>query len=231
MLSKRILLGISLLLTSYIQLASADSAISYEMVAPHHMESMYPHIQKMRVDNYYHYPYLYASKGIESENVLFYQQSHKTKMSVAKVDNQIVGIVIALPLVDFHCKNNGFSAKDQLVGPLGDSINRYYYISEILLSHPENPSQEQEEIGKQLLTLIDKEVAAEKEFQHISMLIVERARNHPLRPRLFIDETKMLSALGYKKTRYTTFIPWTTRVSEDKTEHQNNPVRLWSKSV
>jgi hypothetical protein len=226
---RKVIIGMLFIMTTYFQVANADP--TFAIIPPEQMQTILPLIQKMRVENYYHYPYLYASNGAEHEDVSYYQTSRKTTIGVAKDHDQILGVIVAIPLNDFNYEQNSFSAKKEFAGSLGDSTKGYYYISELLFTHPESPDAFHDELGKQLITLIEHAIKEDKDFQHISMLVVERHGNHPLKTRLYIDETKALRSLGYKKTRYIIHAPWITRTAQDKTEYQNNPMRLWSKSL
>lgn len=229
---KNVTIGMILLMASTFTHASPlDKGITYEVLPTNQINSIFPIMRKMRVNNYYHFPYLYVSKGVDQEEVAAYEQSQKVLMVVAKNDKNIEALAIAIPLADLYCENLDISAKKLFEKTLGTNIDHYFYISELLLSDTKQSHAKKDEIAKNLVKRIEDEIKHDKSFEHISMLVVERPQNHPLRHELFLDESKILKELGYAKTNYVTQIAWTVRLDNNKTEHQDNTLTLWSKEI
>ena len=228
---KNLITGMILLMaTTFSQASPLDKGIIYEVIPANQISSILPLFKKMRVDNYYCFPYLYVSKGAEQEEVAAYEQSQKALMVVAKNDKHIEAIAFAIPLADVYNKSLDITAKKLFEKTLGKNIDRYFYISELLFADTK-PDSKKEEIAKNLVKRVESEIKQDKNFDYVSMLVVERPQDHPLRHELFFDESKILNAVGYAKTNYATQFSWTVRLDNDKTEHQENTLTLWSKKI
>lgn len=229
---KNLTIGMILLMTAtFSQASPSDKKITYEVIPANQISSVLPLMKKMRVDNYYHFPYLLVSKGADQEDVASYEQSPKVLMIVAKSDKNIEAIAMAIPLTDVYNKNLDISGKKLFEKTLGKNIDRYFYISEVLLADTKPSDGKNDEMAENLVKLIESEIKHDKSFDYVSMLVIERPQDHPLRHELFLDESKILKELGYAKTDYVTQIAWTVRLDENKTEHQNNTLTLWSKKI
>lgn len=229
---KNLITGMILLMaTTFSQASPLDKGITYEVLPANQIHSVLPAFKKMRVDNYYYFPYLYVSEGTDQEETTSYEQSLKGVMIVAKNDKNIEALAIAIPLADIYNKSLDISAKKLFEKTLGKNIEHYFYISELLLADTKQSDGKKDEIAKSLIKHIEIEIIQDKSFDHVSMLIVERPQDHPLRHELFLDESKILQELGYAKTNYVTQIAWTVRLDKNKTEHRDNTLTLWSKKI
>ncbi len=208
-----------------------DNTITYEVVPMSQVSALFSTIQKWRVENYAHFPYLYVSTGAEQEDVSYYQRSSKLVITAAKKDNVIEALAVAIPLSDFQSKNLEFSARNLFETSLGRHIDQYYYISELLFRDPNHSSKSNEDIGKNLLKMVESEIKLDKDFNKIAMLIVERPADHPLRDELFIDEINILKDSGYVKSSVSAKIIWNTRLDNHKNEQQENKMILWSRAI
>lgn len=229
---KNLITGMILLMaTTFSQASPLDEGITYEVIPANQINSVLPLFKKMRVDNYYHFPYLYVSKGTDQEETTSYEQSLKRLMVVAKNDNNIEALAVAIPLADIYNKTLDISGRKLFEKALGKNIDHYFYISELLFADTKPSDGKKDEIAKNLVKRIESEIIHDKSFDHVSMLVVERPQDHPLRHELFLDESKILKELGYAKTNYVTQIAWTVRIDKNKTEHQDNTLTLWSKKI
>lgn len=229
---KNLITGMVLFMaTTFLQASPSDKEIIYEVIPANQINSVFPLMKKMRVDNYYRFPYLYVSKGADQEEVTAYEQSPKALIVVAKNGKNIEALAAAIPLADVYNKNLNISAKELFEKTLGKNIDHYFYISELLFADTKQSDDKKDEIAKNLVKRIESEIKHDKSFDHVSMLVVERPEDHPLHHELFLDESKILKKSGYAKTNYVTQIAWTVRIDNNKTEHQNNTLTLWSKKI
>lgn len=229
---KNLTIGMILLMTTtFSQASPSNKEITYEVIPANQISSVLPLIKKMRVDNYYRFPYLLVSKGADQEDVASYEQSSKVLMVVAKNGKNIEALAMAIPLADVYNKNLDISGKKLFEKTLGKNIDRYFYISELLLADMTPSDGKKDEMAENLVKRIESEIKHDKSFDYVSMLVVERPQDHPLSHELFLDESKILKESGYAKTNYVTQIAWTVRFDKNKTEHQNNTLTLWSKRI
>jgi hypothetical protein len=208
----------------FVNISHAGDKLVYETI--HDPAALMPTIQKMRFNTYAPFPYLYALHDASAEDTSFYN-AH-TKIVVVKKNNHVVALAVALPLENFQYDE--FSAKKQLVPQLGSKIKDYLLISEILFSDHPDIVNAKYEIGTQLLKHMERAVD-HTQFKHLCVLVVERSLDHPLYLKNYFDETKILKKANYKKTDWVVMVPWTTKISNDQSQYQDNPTRLWEKRL
>lgn len=184
-------------------------------------------IQQLRIKTYYPFPYLYNFTQDPNEEDISYYSSNHTYTCIARNKDKIVALAIGIPLINYNYDQ--FFASDHFKPYVKSEIKKYFLIDELLFED-ELDLTKRYSIGKQLLLHIE-EALLQSDFKYIAKLIIERPLNHPLRLQDYLDETKILKDINYISTNIVIPVPWTTRISENQRQYQNNPMRFWVKEI
>ncbi|MBS0289773.1 MAG: hypothetical protein JSS07_07050 [Proteobacteria bacterium] len=199
--------------------------ITFEILKGHPKE-LSTTIQKLR-KSYYSYPYLYDFTDNPAEEDIALYNNDNTIIVTARKDESVVGMLLGIPLINFSYDD--YNAVNHFKPFLKSEINNYYYICELQFEN-DLSMQKRYEIGLKLLDHLEKALK-NSSYKYVSMLIVEREKDHPLRTENYFDEVKLLKEANYSVTDKLIPVPWTTRVSKDKKQYQDNPMRFWVKNL
>jgi hypothetical protein len=170
---------------------------------------------------------LYHFTQDPNEEDISYYESNQTYICIAKNKNKIVALATGIPLVNYAYDK--FAASEHFEPHLQSKMKHFFLIDEILFED-ELDLANRYNIGRQLLMHMETALSS-SEFKHISKLVVERPLNHPLRSENYLDEAKILNDLHYVSTEIVIPVPWTTRITQNERQYQNNPMRFWIKEI
>ena len=176
-----------------------------------------------RIDNFRKYPYLYDGNMVyEKKYLQSFSKNNNSLIYVAKINNEIVGISTAVPLESEYEIVKGTGRKFTEVGL---DVKDFYYFGEIIIRT--------EYRGKGIAAYIFKiqeEDAKKKGYKGSCFLVVDRKKDHPLKPKDYIEPDGMWSHMGYRKTDISMDFEWPTIQVDSVSKVMKNTMVYWIKT-
>jgi len=176
-------------------------------------------IARLRIDIFLEYPYLYEGDlEYESKYLKKFSKAPNFMITAIKDGDRIVGAMTGLPLSHEEANVKFPWTTHNL------DTDRIYYFSEILLY----PKYRRMGHGKRIFHVAEKKIASYGKYSKFALATVVRGKNHPQRPKNYIDTDGFWQKLGYKKQKnLVCHIPW-KEIGEK--EESNKPLVFWAKN-
>ena len=183
---------------------------------------------EFRLTGFREYPYLYYpnadTKPQDVDRACYYNSLH-TLLILAYEAEQIVGLAIGLPLIDFRREKENLSARNEF-NKLDAPIDSYYYIGELSIV----PEYQHQGAGSKLLAQIEKEIKNLQTYEYFSLISIEREKAHPLKSGSF-SYRELWVKHNYVKTNNVTMITWSELQPNGSIEKRDHTLRLWQKKI
>ena len=174
-------------------------------------------IARLRIDIFYHYPYLYdGSLNYEREYLAKYAQSESAFCALALDGDQVVGCSTAVALTDADCEFQAPFIERQI------PLNKVFYFGESLLK----PAYRSTGIGKQFFYLREQQ-AQQLDLAITAFCAVVRPDNHPLKPTNYQPLDNFWRRQGYQPIdNMIAHYQWLDR---EHTHESAKPMQFWLK--
>lgn len=181
-------------------------------------------ISRLRVDTFKEYPYLYVADIQEEKKYMeAYTNNHDSIISLAKINNNIVGILTGIPLsIDSEITND---VKKKL-SEIKCNVNDYYYYGEVIIS----PEFRGKGISRQLCIVMD-DLARSKGYKFACILTIIRPDDHPLKPAGYKPQDSLWKRLGFERTNIIIDYHWPTIQPDGSILDVKNSLQLWEKYI
>lgn len=170
---------------------------------------------KLRIAIFREYPYLYEG-NLSYEYAYLSRYTHHPDSLLLRIDDEagIVGACTGLPLI---AENESF----QSAFPESERA-QIFYIGELLL----RPDARGNKIGTTLFAAALERIDPAR-YPKISLCMVEREHNHPLRPANYISPAALASRFGFVKTEgLMATLTWKDVGDSQETA---KPMQIWMK--
>ena len=176
-------------------------------------------IASLRIHGYAEFPFLYqGTYECEKEYLEHYFNSKKSRFLIAFDGDKIVGLSIAIPLVD---------ELDEVKQPFikqGININTYAYIGDMVIL----PNYRHLPILSCMFKFYEQYVD-KFGYEHIFWAIVDRPIDHPDRPKNYNDLAYLWNDFGYyKQTNIALNMAWKEL---NKVDSEMHTLSIWQKNV
>lgn len=187
----------------------------FEIFQQHALEPWLPLLAKWRIQEFFHFPYLYEGTAVEeAEYTRAFAKKPQACMVIAFDEwNQPVGLCTGHPQSDDLEK-------------LPSQGEKWFYLSEIIV----DSAHRGQGIAGHLIAELEKNARA-KGFDLMSFLCVKSDVTHPFCPANYVGPDSVWLRQGFQKLGVSTDYVWRTRQWNAPSQKQQNEMQYWGKRL
>jgi len=189
--------------------------IRIEVFQQHALEPWLPVLAEWRIQEFFHYPYLYEGTAEEeAEYTRAFAKKSQACMVIAFDEwNQPVGLCTGHPQAEDLEKLQSYGMK-------------WFYLSEILV----DLAYRGQGIAGRLMEHLENNARA-KGYDSMSLLCVNRDAQNPFCPVNYVGPDSVWLRQGYQKLGISTDYVWRTRQWNAPSRKQQNEMQYWGKRI